>query len=216
MAISHAEKTIQNHFRDNGQGVYHVVAYDESTGMVKRKYNWQGYADNSTWARGLSWIAHGYATTYEHTGNALFLEYAEKAAQYFVDHLPDDFIPYYDFDCPYGEMYQPRDTSAAAIMSHALLKLFRLTQNVQYFKQAENILDSLNSPNYRADGNSAYEIPALLVNGTVHYKEGNFNTAIVYGDMYLLEAIDMFNGNAHNRISFWILAIATLRYFMLK
>lgn len=215
MAISHAEKTIQNHFRENGRGVFHVVAYDESTGAVKRKYNWQGYADNSTWARGLAWITHGYATTYEHTRNPIFLEYAEKAAQYFVDHLPEDYIPYYDFDCPYRETYQPKDTSAAAIVSHALLKLFRITQNEQYFKQAGNILESLSSPNYRADGKTSYRIPALLVNGTVHYKEGNFNTAIVYGDMYFLEAIDMYNGVIRNSISLAIFACTIFLRFIL-
>lgn len=217
MAISHAEKTIQNHFRENGQGVFHVVAYDEVIGVVKRKYNWQGYADNSTWSRALAWITHGYATTYEHTKNPIFLEYAEKAAKYFVDHLPEDFIPYYDFDCPYKESYQPRDTAAAAIVSHALLKLYRVTHKVQYFKQAGNILESLFSPNYRADGKAAYRIPALLVNGTVHYKQGNFNTAIVYGDMYFLEAIDMYNGNGvlRNTISFSILAFAILQRFII-
>lgn len=192
MAISHAERTIENHFRANDQGIFHVVAYDENTGAVRRKFNYQGYADDSTWARGLAWVVHGYATTYEHTKNPTFLAYAEKAAEYFVEHLPDDWIPYYDFDCPYTETYQPRDTSAAAITSHALLKLFRFTNNIKYFQQAENMLEALISPNYRADGRSAYKIPAILVNGTVHFNAGNFNTAIIYGDMYFLEAIDMY------------------------
>jgi len=93
MALSHSEQTIRNHFRENGQGIFHVVAYDESTGAVKRKFNYQGYADDSTWSRGLAWVIHGYITTYEHTNNETFLEYAEKAAQYFVDHLPEDYIP---------------------------------------------------------------------------------------------------------------------------
>lgn len=212
MAISHAEKTIRNHFRENGQGIFHVVAYDEATGAVKRKYNWQGYADNSTWARGLAWVTHGYTSTYEHTRTPIFLEYAEKAAKYFVDYLPEDQIPYYDFDCPYKEIYQPRDTSAAAIVAHALLKLFAVTKKAEYFQQAEKILTSLISPNYRADGKSSYTIPAILVNGTVFYKDGNFNTAIVYGDMYFLEAIDMYNEVGRNTFSFWILGLTGLLY----
>jgi len=142
-------------------------------------------------------------------------------AQYFVDHLPEDWIPYFDFDCPYTEVYQPRDTSAAAITAHALLKLFAATQNVQYFQQAENILESLISSNYRADGRSTYNIPAILVNGTVFFNAGNFNTAIIYGDMYFLEAIDMYREisvgmGAGNRNVFyiWILGLTFLQAFV--
>lgn len=211
MAISHSEKTIQNHFRENGKGIFHVVAYDENTGAVRRKFNYQGYADDSTWARGLAWAMHGYITTYEHTRNPTFLEYAEKAAEYFVDHLPEDWIPYYDFDCPYREMYQPRDTSAAAITAHALLKLFKATNKSKYFQQAESILESLVSANYRADGMDTYKIPAILVNGTVFFSAGNFNTAIVYGDMYFLEAIDMYSGSGHKNFFFvWTVGLTFL------
>lgn len=215
MAISHSEKTIQNHFRENGKGIFHVVAYDEYTGAVRRKYNYQGYADDSTWARGLAWVIHGYITTYEHTRNPTFLEYGEKAAQYFVDHLPEDWIPYFDFDCPYTEVYQPRDTSAASITAHALLKLFKATGKTQYYQQAENILESLLSPNYRADGKSTYKIPAILANGTVFFNAGNFNTAIVYGDMYFLEAIDLYmqRGSGHQNVFvIWILSLTFLQF----
>lgn len=206
IAVSHAEKTIANHFRENGQGVFHVVAYDENSGSVRRKYNYQGYADDSTWARGLAWVIHGFASTYEHTNNPTFLEYAEKAAEYFVDHLPEDWIPFFDFDCPFTEVYQPRDTSAAAITAHALLKLFRSTNKIKYLQQAENILDGLVSPNYRADGRSEYKLPAILANGTVFFSAGNFNTAIIYGDMYFLEAIDMladmYTGSGYKNVLF--------------
>lgn len=214
MAKSHALKTIENHFRENGQGIFHVVAYDEATGKVKRKYNWQGYADNSTWARGLAWVTHGYTTSYEYYKNPTLLVYAERAAKYFVDHLPVDWIPYYDFDCPYDEMYQPRDTSAAAIVAHALLKLFAITKKTQYFQQAEKILESLMSPNYRADGSSTYKIPAILVNGTVHFKQDNLNSAIVYGDMYFLEAIDLYSGVGRNQFIFWLLSLTFINVLM--
>ncbi|KAJ6633695.1 Unsaturated glucuronyl hydrolase [Pseudolycoriella hygida] len=215
MAISHSEKTIENHFRENGQGVFHVVAFDETTGNVRRKFNYQGYADDSTWARGLAWVLHGFVTAYEHTKTRTFLEYAERAAEYFVDHLPEDWIPYYDFDCPFTEVYQPRDTSAAAIASHALLKLFKATGKVKYFQQAENILESLVSPNYRADGKSSYKIPAIFVNGTVFFNAGNFNTAIIYGDMYFLEALDMYTTGSGYKNTFitWMLGLIFVHIF---
>jgi len=64
MAISHADKTIENHIRPDGKGCslyqvksivfmrilclgssYHVVEYDSSTGQVTRRRTAQGYSD---------------------------------------------------------------------------------------------------------------------------------------------------------------------------
>lgn len=44
IVVSHCLKTIANHFRPDGT-VFHVVAYNETSGLVERKYNHQGYSD---------------------------------------------------------------------------------------------------------------------------------------------------------------------------
>lgn len=121
-----------------------------------------------------------------------FSEYAEIAANYFIARLPQDFIPYWDFDADPITAYQPRDTSAAAIASHGLLKLYALTRNLTYFLTAEKILENLMSEKYRSDGKPEYKVPSILVNGTVFFHEGNTNTAIVYGDFYFLQALDLY------------------------
>jgi len=190
LAISHAEKTMAEHFRLDG-GSFHVVAFYEATGGVKRKYTWQGYAASSTWARGQAWLINGFTTTYKWTNDSRFLATAEKAAAYFISHLPSDFIPRWDFDAP-ETSYQPRDTSAAAVAACAFLELFGITNDVQYFEVANNILESLAS-NYRADVHPDYKIPAILVNGTVFFRENDFDTAITYGDYYFLRALDLYN-----------------------
>lgn len=51
MAVSHATKTLQNHFRDDNS-CYHVVSYDPATGKPHAKCTHQGLADSSAWARG--------------------------------------------------------------------------------------------------------------------------------------------------------------------
>lgn len=189
IAISHANRTMKEHFRNDG-GTFHVVGYNETTGDVIRKYNAQGMADNSTWSRGLAWAIHGYTTTYQKTGIQAYLATAEKASDYFLQRLPSDSVPYWDFDAPLdsGE-YQPRDTSAAAIAAHAFLNLFLVTEKPKYFGAAERILTGLEK--YRADERPEYQIPAILVNGTVFYYQNDFNTAITYGDFYYLRTIDL-------------------------
>jgi hypothetical protein len=122
-----------------------------------------------------------------------FPEYAEIAANYFISRVPtSDFIPYWDFDSDYENSYQPRDTSAAAITSHGLLKLFSVTRNITYFLTAEKIMESLMSEKYRSDGKPEYKLPSIFVNGTVFYHEDNINTAIGNGDFYFLQALDLY------------------------
>ncbi|CAL8111210.1 unnamed protein product [Orchesella dallaii] len=192
IALSHANRTIEEHFRED-YGVFHVVGYNETNGEVARKYNAQGMADNSTWSRGLAWAIHGYTTTYQFTGIELYLETAEKAASYFIERLPqEDSVAYWDFNAPLdnGE-YQPRDTAAATIAAHAFLNLYEITGNKsRYFDTAEAILNGLE--NYKANSKPEYQIPAILVNGTVFFYENDFDTSITYADFYYLRAFDMY------------------------
>jgi hypothetical protein len=191
IALSHANRTIEEHFREDG-GTFHVVGYSEATGQVVRKYNAQGMADNSTWSRGLAWAIHGYTTTYQKTGIQAYLQTAEKAATYFIDHLPQDSVPHWDFNAPLDNgQYQPRDTAAATIAAHAFLNLFEITGNkTRYFDRAEAILNGLE--NYRADSRPEYRIPAILVNGTVFFYQNDYDTSITYADFYYLRAFDMY------------------------
>jgi len=189
-AISHAHRTLIEHFRPDG-GTYHVVTFYEATGTVKRKYTGQGYATESTWSRGHAWAIHGFTTTYEYTNDTRFLDIAEKAADYFISHLPSDFIPVWDFDAPVAAGYQPRDTAAATVATCAFFKLFAITNKQNYYDTAVNILESLVA-NYRADINPNHQIPAILVNGTVFFNANDFDTSITYGDFYFLQALDFY------------------------
>lgn len=51
--------------------------------------------------------------------------------RYFVDNLPDDNVPYADFDAP-KDSDNPKDSSATAIVASALFELFELTGRYQY------------------------------------------------------------------------------------
>ena len=46
IAISHADKTIANHFRDNASS-YHVVDYDPETGEILGRCTAQGYSGDT-------------------------------------------------------------------------------------------------------------------------------------------------------------------------
>lgn len=191
MAKSHADKTLVNHFREDGSSV-HVVDYDESTGKVNGRATRQGLSDDSAWARGQAWGLYGFTMMFRQTGKRAYLDHAVKIADYIAGHknLPKDKIPYWDFDAPAGKD-TPRDASAAAVMASALIELSQYLDGAsseKYLDLAEKQLKSLSGKNYRAQkvGDNANFI---LKHSTVFYNAKNYDTALVYADYYYVEAL---------------------------
>jgi unsaturated chondroitin disaccharide hydrolase len=178
-----------NHFRIDG-GTYHVVDYDTLTGKVKSKETHQGYANESVWARGQAWAIYGFTMAYRETGNQEFLRTAEKAAVWFIDHLPKDKIPYWDFLAP-DTSIEEKDVSAAAITSSALFELSSLSKNERlkqkFYGVGVQILSSLCSPPYLAEGTNSQGILNHAVGN--HPKNSEINVSLIYADYYFLEAI---------------------------
>ena len=179
---SHADKTIENHFREDNS-TYHVVAYNEQTGEVVEKRTAQGFSDDSAWARGQAWGLYGYTMMYRMTSEQRYLEQAVKIADYLIPRLPEDAIPNWDFDSD----RMLKDSSAGAIMASALIELYGFTQNKEYLQTAEHQLRSLSSEAYLAplgeNGNF------VLMHG-VGNLPGNreLDVPLPYGDYYFVEA----------------------------
>ena len=191
IAFSHADKTMKNHFRDDSSS-FHVVDYDPVTGEVLAKKTHQGAADGSSWARGQAWALYGYTMMFRETGNPVYLSQATKVADFILNHprLPADKIPYWDFDAA-AIPDVPRDASAAAVMSSALIELSTKTTGKtasQYLALAQQQLISLSSPNYTAkvgeNGNFIlmHSVGNMPANSEV-------NVPINYADYYYLEAL---------------------------
>ncbi len=188
IAVKHAETTMKNHFR-NDYSCYHVVEYDETTGAVRNKNTSQGYADESVWARGQSWAVYGYTMLYRETGDPKFLDFAKKVSERFIAGLPEDYIPYWDFNLT-GKDGEPRDASAAAIAAAGLVELSQLVKTPKlaerYCAAADGILNSLASSAYSAKGVN----DAFLLHSTGAKPQGNeIDVALVYADYYYLEAL---------------------------
>ncbi|MCT4601623.1 MAG: glycoside hydrolase family 88 protein [Marinifilum sp.] len=188
IAVKHAETTMQHHFRDDFSS-YHVVEYDENTGKIRNKNTSQGFADESVWARGQAWALYGYAMVYRETKNEQFLNFAINVAERFLAGLPQDCIPYWDFELT-GKKEEPRDASAAAIAASGLFELSDLLKDSKlkkrYCAAADAIINSLASPAYSARGVN----DAFLLHSTGAKPQGNeIDVALVYADYYYLEAL---------------------------
>jgi unsaturated chondroitin disaccharide hydrolase len=184
MAVSHALKTLNDAVRQNGS-TYHVVDYDPSTGEVRFKGTFQGYADESTWSRGQAWAIYGFTMVYRFTGDARMLDAARQTADYYLSSLPADMVPNWDFDAP----SQQKDSSAAAAVASALLELSQFmgpANGGRYRDAALQMLDALSAA-YFAEGSSS---PGLLLHATGHYLAGQeLDTTLIYADYYFQEAV---------------------------
>lgn len=189
IAVNHAHTTLKNHFRED-YSTYHVVNYDTITGAPINKVTHQGYSDESTWARGQAWALYGYTMCYRETKLPEFLEQAKHIERYIFTHpnMPEDLIPYWDFNAP-NIPNEPRDASAAACMASALYELCMLSPEHKnlYKKEADYILESLTA-NYRAELEKDNGFLLLHSTGSKPH-DSEVDTSLVYADYYFLEAL---------------------------
>lgn len=189
IAENHADRTIEEFLRPDF-GSWHVIEFLRINGAVLKKTTHQGFADDSTWARGQAWLVYGFTMMYRYTGKASYLQAAQDTADFFLDRLPADRVPYWDFDVTVTGS-TPRDSSAAAIVASALLELSTYVDSEaladHYWNQSLVILGSLVESPYwgRASGANA-----VLLQGCYNYPSNNGrNAGLVWGEYYLMEAL---------------------------
>lgn len=191
IAISHADKTMKNHFR-NDFSSYHVVSYDTISGEPHKKQTHQGYSDDSAWSRGQAWGLYGYTYLYRETKESRYLEQAKNIAGFLIHHprMPKDFIPYWDFDSP-EIPNTARDASAACIMASALIELSDFVDpqlSKEYMNVVEVQIRTLASPEYTAQkGENGDFILKHSVGAYTHHSE--VDVPLPYADYYYLEAL---------------------------
>jgi len=213
IAVSHANTTMKNHYRSDYSS-FHVVDYDSATGKVVKKMTWQGYSDGSAWARGQAWGLYAYTMCYRETGDSAYLRQADGIAQFILHHprLPEDKVPYWDFDVPgipagadaarrvagtgnNGVSAEPqrvdtvpRDASAGAVIASALYELSRYSRNgVEYLDAADKILASLTNKYRSPVGDNKGFI--LLHSTGSRPSNSEVDVPINYADYYYLEAL---------------------------
>lgn len=188
IAVKHAEVTMKHQFRKDFSS-YHVAIYDTLTGTFIKGVTHQGVGNHSMWARGQAWAIYGYTMTYRETQDPRFLAFARQVADVYLLRVPEDLIPYWDFDDPHvPDAF--RDASAAAITASALLELSTYVNDKQlaatYRKKAEQMLVRLSSERYQ----SRQKNSAFLLHSVGHMpKQSEVDASIIYADYYYLEAL---------------------------
>jgi unsaturated chondroitin disaccharide hydrolase len=201
IAVSHADCTLANHFRPDGSS-YHVISYNPETGEIEKRNTAQGYSDDSAWARGQAWGLYGFVVSYRKTGYARYLKQCIRIADFILNHpnMPEDKIPYWDFNEP-DIPDAPRDASAAAIIASALIELSDYVDpesGKYYFRTGQKIIRSLSGPHYRSKfGQNGH---FLLKHGVGHLPaDSEVDVPLSYADYYYIEAMLRFLKKMENQ-----------------
>lgn len=187
IAVTHANTTLKNHFRPDFS-TYHVISYNPKTGAVEKRNTHQGYADASSWSRGMGWALYGYTLCYRETKDPKYLEQAKNIEKFIFGHknMPSDLVPYWDFDAPEISL-EPKDVSAAAIYASALYELSTYTSDKTYLTKANTIMQSINKKYSVALG----EKKGFILDHSTGSKpqKSEIDVPINYADYYYLEAL---------------------------
>ncbi len=174
---------------------YHTHFFDVETGEPTYGVTHQGNRNGSAWARGQAWGIYGIALSYRYLKNTEYMDLFCSVTDYFIEHLPEDLIPYWDFDFDTGSE-EPRDSSASAIAVCGILEMAKYLEKEKaqvYLTAADRMLRALTdlcaNRNYKMSN-------GLLLHGT-YARNSKENTCTdrgvdecnTWGDYFYMEAL---------------------------
>jgi unsaturated chondroitin disaccharide hydrolase len=174
VALAHGRTSLAHHLRPDGS-TFHVYVFDPITGKPQHGDTYQGKRADSCWSRGLAWTITGCAQLALMGAGTEFREAAERAAAWYVEHLPEDRIPYWDFE---AESWEPRDASAGAIAAFGLLLLERQHDGERCLRA---LVDHAQAP----QGHKS-----ILLHATADLPHGiGIDGSTIYGDYFFVRAL---------------------------
>ncbi len=197
LARRHALRHIEWCVRADGS-VCQSASFDVATGALRRRYTHKGYSEHSTWGRAQAWSMLGYAlSAIWLPEERLFLDTAQRIADWWIANVPEDGVSYWDF----GDPRIPdthRDTSAPAMVSAALLKIAALTdeaRRARYRAAAEQTVNTLIRDWLTPLAPAETRPEGMLVGACYHPTIGHaVNCEAVWPDYYLFEALEVLTG----------------------
>jgi unsaturated chondroitin disaccharide hydrolase len=194
IAQKHIHTAIANVIRDD-YSTWHTFFFNMETGEPDHGATCQGYRDGSAWARGQAWGVYGSALAYKYTHKEEYLDIFRNVTKYYLEHLPEDMIPYWDLEFGKGST-EPRDSSTASIVACGMLEMAKYMEKEEakyYTNLAKKFMKSLKD-NYAVK--DAKESNGLVLHST-YSNHSPYNTCNHYGvdecnswgDYFYMEAL---------------------------
>jgi unsaturated chondroitin disaccharide hydrolase len=187
--------TTRRHLVRGDGSTAHEGIFDPLSGEFLRESTHQGWRDDSSWARGLTWALYGFGAAYRLSGEPKFLDTAERCADFYIERTPAHGVPPNDWEEPSPK--HPFESSAAAIAATGLFQLAALTDDParcgRYTAYARTILDTLLTPQFLAIDTPGWE--GILKHGSYHERlDLGVDESVMWGEYFFVEALDKLLG----------------------
>lgn len=200
IAEKHIRTAVANVIRED-YSTWHTFFMNMETGELDHGATCQGYRDGSAWARGQAWGIYGTALAFRYTGRKEYIEDFKHVTGYFLEHLPEDLVPYWDLEFGEGSD-EPRDSSSASIAVCGMLEMAKYMgrEDARYYTGiAKKIMKSV-TDNYAVK--SMEESNGLVLHST-YSKKSPYNTCTpegvdecnIWGDYFYMEALTRLSGD---------------------
>ncbi len=194
IAQRHIDTSLKVVLRED-HSTYHTYYFEKGTGKPLYGETRQGYSDDSAWARGQAWGVYGTALSYRYTKEESYKDIFYKVTDFFIDNLPKDLVPYWDFKFS-DPSKESKDSSAAAIAVCGMLEMCKYLDGAEkekYRNAALKILKSL-IDHYAAKDpktSNGLLLHGVYARGTAHNtcEDRNVDECNVWGDYFYLEAL---------------------------
>ena len=194
IAKQHIDTSLKVIMRED-YSTYHTYYFEKGTGKPLYGETRQGYSNDSSWSRGQAWGVYGTALSYMYTKNPEYIDKFYKITDFFIEKLPKDLVPFWDFKFNDGSD-EPKDSSAAVVAICGMLEMSKYLneEKAKYYKDvALKMLKSVID-------NYAVSDPTISNGQLLHgvyarkspfnpCKNRNVDECNTWGDYYYMEAL---------------------------
>lgn len=185
VAKKHYHTLMNTVIRENAT-TFHTYYFNPETGAPSHGATHQGNSDESIWARGQSWAVLGIPLDESFLHSNPFPPNYPAIVDCFIEHLPADLVPYWDFDFT-DEMPSAKDSSSLAIAACGLLEASKMKAYPDAKALAKGMIYQLGEL-YTPKEDEENE--GLLLHGVYAYAEGKgIDEPNLWGDYFYLEAL---------------------------
>lgn len=193
-ARDHVKTTEELLIRADGSS-YHHYQFDPETAAPVRGLTLQGRNDESCWSRGHAWGIYGFPVAYSFTGEEYILDVHRDISYFMLNHLPDDFVPAWDYDYTYVNAI--KDASAGVISTCGFFEMANILPDTspdkKIFRNAgmrilNATIDHCSGPNGIDDKDGLiYHVTGYASNPNAEKR--TIDQIAIYGDYFYLEAL---------------------------
>jgi unsaturated chondroitin disaccharide hydrolase len=203
VASVHTTRVLDIHCRPDGS-IIQSSELNAASGELTRHFTHKGFSDHSVWGRAQAWgMVYAAIASAHRPEQARWLRQGIAAADWWLSHVPESMVAYWDFDDP-SIPDAECDTAATAIACAALLKLAELapqqSQRTRYREAAKRGAKALVSK-YLTPTTVADQRPrGMLVGGCFNKRSDSrpqdsvVNAELIFGSYYFLESLQILAG----------------------